>query len=417
MASGLRGQLHLSRLLGSLLGRGSGRRDIAREAAEEVEHALAPGAQRVFGSEHFLRAHDARPLEHREQDVIGVRRLAAADVGLPLERCLHWLEGAAEALQRVVALGARLLERLPEDLLEHLAHEGVVARVDPLVDVGDDHRQHRRHHRPVDPGVEGLRHAAADGAAEQGRRLRIGILEMLGDLPGIAYYRLGVLDRRNRLAAGEGNGCLVAHAHRLRLEREPFVHEGHARAPREQAVAPAALPAELPEGDHAAFLLSLTSCVAGRERTRRSICSARSRGALRNAWSRPERYCGGQNCGRCWYQAEACSVKYGLARCGRASATRSALPEASSVLTWSAVVTAPTVMVAMPTSLRTQSENGAWYMRPYTGRWCGTVWPVEQSIMSQPAAFSMRAAAIRASPDRPPGAQSVAEMRTDMGFF
>ena len=66
----------------------------------------------------------------------------------------------------------------------------------------------------------------------------------------------------------------------------------------------------------------------------------------------------------CWYQAEACSVKYGLARCGRASATRSALPEASSVFTWSGVVTAPTVMVAMPTSLRTQSENGAWYMRP-----------------------------------------------------
>ena len=66
----------------------------------------------------------------------------------------------------------------------------------------------------------------------------------------------------------------------------------------------------------------------------------------------------------CWYQAEACSVKYGLARCGRASATRSALPAASSVFTWSGVVTAPTVMVAMPTSFLTQSENGAWYMRP-----------------------------------------------------
>ena len=37
--------------------------------------------------------------------------------------------------------------------------------------------------------------------------------------------------------------------------------------------------------------------------------------------------------------------------------------------------------------------------------------------MSQPAAFSMRVAAIRSSPDRPPGAQSVAEMRTDIGFF
>jgi hypothetical protein len=92
------------------------------------------------------------------------------------------------------------------------------------------------------------------------------------------------------------------------------------------------------------------------------------------------------------------------------------LPEASSVFTWSGVVTAPTVMVAMPTSLRTQSEYGAWYMRPYTGFCCGTVCPVEQSIMSQPASLSIRVAAIRSSPLRPPGAQSVAEMRTDMGF-
>src|SRR6185436_5154893 len=73
-------------------------------------------------------------------------------------------------------------------------------------------------------------------------------------------------------------------------------------------------------------------------------------------------------------------------------------------------------MVAMPTSLRTQSEYDAWYMRPYTGFWCGTVWPVEQSIRSQPASFSRRVAAIRSSPDKPPGAQSAAEIRTDMGF-
>ena len=39
-------------------------------------------------------------------------------------------------------------------------------------------------------------------------------------------------------------------------------------------------------------------------------------------------------------------------------------PFADWVFTWSALVTAPTVMVAMPTSLRTQSEYGAWYMRP-----------------------------------------------------
>src|ERR1700704_3975631 len=73
-------------------------------------------------------------------------------------------------------------------------------------------------------------------------------------------------------------------------------------------------------------------------------------------------------------------------------------------------------MVAIPPSFLTQSENGAWYMRPYTGFWGGPVWPLEQSIMSQPASFSMRVSAIRSSPDRPPGAQSVAEMRADIGF-
>ena len=37
-------------------------------------------------------------------------------------------------------------------------------------------------------------------------------------------------------------------------------------------------------------------------------------------------------------------------------------------------------------------------------------------MRSQPACFSMRVSAIRSSPARPPGAQSVAEMRADMGL-
>src|SRR5437868_2472769 len=204
----------------------------------------------------------------------------------------------------------------------------------------------------------------------------------------------------------------------MRSELEPLVLERHARAPREQAVAPIALPLQLPQLDHAAFFtpLSLTSWLSGRALMRRSFISTRSRAALRNAWSRPERYCGGQYWFMCWYQADACSVKYGFVRCGRASATRSALPAARSVLTWSGVVTAPTVIVAMPTSFRTQSAYDAWYIRPYTGRWCGTVCPVETSMRSQPASFSARVKAIRSAPASPPGAQSVAEMRADIGL-
>ena len=36
--------------------------------------------------------------------------------------------------------------------------------------------------------------------------------------------------------------------------------------------------------------------------------------------------------------------------------------------------------------------------------------------MSQPASLSMRVSAMRSEPDKPPGAQSVAEMRTDIGL-
>jgi hypothetical protein len=34
------------------------------------------------------------------------------------------------------------------------------------------------------------------------------------------------------------------------------------------------------------------------------------------------------------------------------------------VFTWSALVIAPTAMVAMPDSFRICSENSVWYMRP-----------------------------------------------------
>ena len=101
-----------------------------------------------------------------------------------------------------------------------------------------------------------------------------------------------------RIEAGELDRLLVREAHRLGVEFEALVGERHARAPGEQAVAPVVPTLELPESDHAAFLttVSLTSWLAGRARRRRSICSARSRAALRNAWSRPVRYGGGQYC-------------------------------------------------------------------------------------------------------------------------
>src|SRR3954471_11115547 len=303
MASGLLGQRH--RRSSAI----SGGRDIASEAAVQVEHALAPRAERVFRAEDFARAHDARPLEDGEERVVGVGRRRAADVRLALERGLHRLERTSQALQRVVALGARVLERLLDYLLHHVAEKGVVSRVNALVDVGDDHRQHGRHRDAVHPGIEGLRYAAPDHAAEERRRFRVAVFKVLRNFPGVTYNRLAIFDDGNRLAVRERDGRFVAHAHRLRLIREALMCERHARAPREEAIAPACLTAQFPQSDHAAFFVSLTSWLAGRALMRSSVCSARSRGELRNAWSRPERYCGGQYCGMCWYHADACNVK------------------------------------------------------------------------------------------------------------
>src|SRR2546426_749134 len=233
-------------------------------------------------------------------------RPAAAYAGLAFERRLHRLEGAAEPPERFVAVRTGFFEGGPEYLFNGLPEITFVSGIDPLVDVGGDHRQHRRHHGAVDPGVEGLRHAVADVAAEEGRRIAVALLQVLGDLPGVAHDGFAVADDRHRPAARKGNRSLVRQADRLSGEIEALVLERHPRAPRKHAVTPLPFALQLPKSNHAAFL---TSWLSGLARRRRSVCSARSRAARRKAWSRPARYCGGQNWLMCWYQAEACSVK------------------------------------------------------------------------------------------------------------
>src|SRR5204862_265983 len=107
--------------------------------------------------------------------------------------------------------------------------------------------------------------------------------QVLGDLPRVAHDGFAVPDDRHRLAAGEREGLLVAHQHRMRFPRQALVLERHLRAPRVRAIAPAVAALQFPELDHAAFLTedSFTSWLSGRALMRRSFCSCRSRGALR----------------------------------------------------------------------------------------------------------------------------------------
>ena len=84
--------------------------------------------------------------------------------------------------------------------------------------------------------------------------------------------------------------------------------------------------------------------------------------------------------------------------------------------TWSASEMAPTATVGIPISLRILSENGVWNIRPYAGALSGVVCPLETSIRSHPACAKARAICTASSPVSPPSTQSVAEMRTDIGF-
>ena len=67
----------------------------------------------------------------------------------------------------------------------------------------------------------------------------------------------------------------------------------------------------------------------------------------------------------------------------------------------------PTAMVGIPTTLRIMSAKGVCHMRPYTGRWSATVWPVETLRMATPASLNALAAAMRSPSSSPPGAQSL----------
>ena len=119
-------------------------------------------------------------------------------------------------------------------------------------------------------------------------------------------------------------------------------------------------------------------------------------------------------CSRAWPPRAASSA--GSARCGRASAHRSARPAAMMLLTWSASEIAPTAIVAMPASLRIAvGERRLVHAAVDRLRLARRPGPTSTSIRSAPAALNSRAIATASSGVLPPSAQSCAEMRTDIG--
>src|SRR5215472_16945416 len=83
-----------------------------------------------------------------------------------------------------------------------------------------------------------------------------------------------------------------------------------------------------------------------------------ARARFLSSCSFPARYCLGHVMSGNPCLAASCTVQAGSARCGRATAHRSARPAAMIVFTWSPSKMLPTAMVRMPASLRILSANG-----------------------------------------------------------
>src|SRR5688572_4827184 len=74
----------------------SGSSCLATHAVEQVEHALAPGVDRIVGFEQRKRAGNARPQEGAGQRIVGICRLLTTEKRLFLQHAPRWLEHRAE---------------------------------------------------------------------------------------------------------------------------------------------------------------------------------------------------------------------------------------------------------------------------------------------------------------------------------
>src|SRR5690606_23020608 len=164
--------------------------------------------------------------------------------------------------------------------------------------------------------------------------------------------------RCNRLRSTCGDGLLVSHVEafdhqRLAAQRHDFIGnrlkrsgpppgQRHRKTPASQRQSYRAADACARPGDEGMLPAHF-----------RPAASAAARARLFSYCERADRYCFGHSTPEKPIFAASCRTKDGSARCGRATAHRSARPAAITELAWSASEIAPTAMVATSTSLRT----------------------------------------------------------------
>src|SRR5260370_41383286 len=155
----------------------------APEAAEQVEHPLAPCRDRIVRLQQCEVAYRARPLKAAEHDVVGIERCGAAEEGLRLERRPQRFGGVAKGAYARVAIGAQLLERHAEALRARLAEIFLVARIEMAHDVGRDQGRGAAVLYRVGPAIYEARGRSGGGSAEKRGPVGIRVFEVVGDRP------------------------------------------------------------------------------------------------------------------------------------------------------------------------------------------------------------------------------------------
>ena len=173
---------------------------LARQAVEAVEQTIAPQLDRVALLKQRERADAACPLELTEQGIVGIERLISAEEGLRLQRRAQRRETCAKPGKPSVAVGDESLQRLAYALFATGAKILTIPVGNSLQDIECDKRKDRRDQSVSEARIM-ARQAPRRGTAEQSRRVRIGIFQIIRDGPGIGDPAIAVDENWNRLAA------------------------------------------------------------------------------------------------------------------------------------------------------------------------------------------------------------------------
>src|SRR5712672_2825467 len=119
---------------------------LASHAVVEVEHAFAPGVDRIVGLEQREQTDGARPQERTGQRVVRVGRMIAGEEGLVPEHAARRLQNGAQGRQALFAcLGLEAGEvGRAQPLATRLLEVGLIDRSDAIVEIANDQPEKRR---------------------------------------------------------------------------------------------------------------------------------------------------------------------------------------------------------------------------------------------------------------------------------